>query len=119
MFAGIDELYREATDGEVNNFLGLDLINVQGEYSTEDVKTANRRRIKEALERYDHFDGEQKARLPHYISQYCQELYDVDTHKFKVESEEDLTKLLNIINQRYYTTELDGERRLANSVTKL
>ena len=119
IFTGIDELYREATDGEVNNFLELDIINVQGSLTANDVKTANRRRIKEALERYNHFNSDQKSRLPHYISQYCQELYDEDTQKFKVESEEDLTKLLNIINQRYYTTELDGERRLANSVTKL
>lgn len=32
-------------------------------------------------------------------------------------SEKELTELLNGMNQRYYTTEIDGEKRIANSVT--
>lgn len=36
---------------------------------------------------------------------------------FNINSEKELTELLNGMNQRYYTTEIDGEKRIANSVT--
>ena len=45
--------------------------------------------------------------------------YDATTNKFRISNEKELTELLNTLNQRYYTTEIDGEKRLANSVTKL
>lgn len=32
-------------------------------------------------------------------------------------SEKELTELLNGMNERYYITEIDGEKRIANSVT--
>lgn len=119
IFRGINELYREATDDEVTEFMELDMIDREDDFNNEKVKTQNRRKIKEALDRYNNFDSDKKAKMPSYIKKYCHELYDENTNKFKVSSEDDLTKLLNIINQRYYTTELDGEKRLANSVTIL
>lgn len=71
IFNGINELYREATDDEVETFLSMDIINLESDFSKDQVKTANRRRIKEATERYNNFSTEQKNRIPNYISQYC------------------------------------------------
>lgn len=119
IFNGINELYREATDDEVETFLSMDIINLESDFSKDQVKTANRRRIKEAAERYNNFSAEQKSRIPNYISQYCPNLYDATTNRFRISNEKELTELLNSLNQRYYTTEIDGEKRLANSVTKL
>ena len=53
IFDGINVLYREATNQEVEEFLEMDMINVAAGFSKDDVKTANRRRIKEATERYE------------------------------------------------------------------
>lgn len=97
----------------------MDIINIESNFSKDQVKTANRRRIKEATERYNNFSSEQKSRIPGYISQYCPNLYDETTNQFRISNESELTDLLNTLNQRYYTTEIDGEKRLANSVTKL
>lgn len=119
IFDGINVLYREATNQEVEEFLEMDMINVAAGFSKDDVKTANRRRIKEASERYHSFSPEQKAKIPSYISKYCPHIYDEATSKFNVNDENNLTDLLNVLNQRYYTTEIDDEKRLANSVTKL
>ena len=119
IFDGINVLYREATNQEVEEFLEMDMINVAAGFSKDDVKTANRRRIKEASERYHSFSPEQKAKIPSYISKYCPHIYDETTSKFNVNDENNLTDLLNVLNQRYYTTEIDDEKRLANSVTKL
>ena len=119
IFDGINILYREATNQEVEEFLKMDMINVADGFTKDDVKTANRRRIKEASERYRSFSPEQKAKIPSYINKYCPHIYDETTSKFNVDDENNLTDLLNVLNQRYYTTEIDDEKRLANSVTKL
>ena len=72
------------------------------------------------MDKYSTFTEEQKQRLHIYLQNYNSNLvYDVNTDKFKISSEKELTDLLNGINQRYYTTEIDGEKRLANSVITL
>ena len=119
IFDGINILYREATNQEVEEFFNMEMINVSDGFTKDDVKTANRRRIKEATERYRSFSPEQKARIPSYISKYCPHIYTEATSQFNVNDENSLTDLLNVLNQRYYTTEIDDEKRLANSVTKL
>ena len=120
IFSGIDSLYREATNEETNNFLELQILKVNQNFHSDNVKTANRRRIKAAMEKYDSFNEEQKADLPNYLKNYCGDnIYDEETGKFVIDNEEQLTKVLNGINQRFYTTEIDGEKRLANSVTPI
>jgi len=119
IFPGINILYNEATDDEVNSFLSMDMIDISEEYGCEHVKTANRRRIKEATERYNSFTIEQKEMIPKYISKYCSGLWNSETRKFIISNEDQLTDLLNTLNQRFYTTEIDQEKRLANSVTSL
>lgn len=118
IFTGISELYNEATDADTSGFMGLDILNIAEGYSVADVKTANRRRIKAAMDRYNNFDEDQKAQISGYLSQYIDDVPFVDG-KFNISGEEDLTKILNCLNQRYYTTEIDGEKRLANSVTPI
>lgn len=117
IFEGINVLYREATDDEVEKFLSMDVVNVSSGFNKDYVKTANRRRIKEATERYNNFTQQQKDKIPSYISKYCPSIYDANTNKFNVSNESELTIFLNTLNQRYYTTEIDGEKRLANSVS--
>lgn len=120
IFPGIDTLYREATNEETNNFLELQILNVNQNFNSDNVKTANRRRIKAAMEKYNSFSEEQKAELPAYLRTYCgDDIYDIESEKFVIDNEEQLTKVLNGINQRFYTTEIDGEKRLANSVTPI
>lgn len=53
-----------------------------------------------------------------YIGEYCPSLKTPD-NKFAVNSEDELKLLLYGIEQRFYTTLVGGERRLANSVIPL
>lgn len=119
IFAGINILYKEATNEEVSDFLNMDILEVASDFNEDNVKTANRRKIKEATERYNSFSQEQKDKIPQYLAKYCPNLYNAQTKRFCVEDEKGLTNLLNVFNQRYYTTEIDNEKRLANSVTAL
>lgn len=118
IFKGIYELYREATQEETEEFLENDFINLADDYSAENVKKANRKRIAMARETIARFTPAEKQDIFGYIREYCEELvFDENDSNFSVSNEEDLKKLLYGIEQRYYTTRIGGERRLANSVS--
>jgi hypothetical protein len=118
IFKGIYELYREATQEETEEFLENDFINLADDYSAENVKKANRKRIAMAKETIARFTPAEKQDIFGYIREYCEELvFDENDSNFSVSNEEDLKKLLYGIEQRYYTTRIGGERRLANSVS--
>lgn len=120
IFKGIEELYREATDEETTEFLNSSFINLTSGYSTLEVKTANRKRITMALETLKKFNLKEKKQIVKYISKYCKNLRtNEDKNTFDIGSERELKELIYGIEQRYYTTEIGNEKRLANSVIKL
>lgn len=117
IFPGINELYNEATDAEVEDALQLNILNVAPEFTKEQVKTANRRKIREAMDMYNGYTQEQKNMLPAYLRKYCPDLaFDPATSKFGINDEKTLTQLLNGLCQRYYTTEISNEKKVALSV---
>ena len=73
-----------------------------------------------AMDTLQTFTSRQKQTIFKYIKEYCADLaFDKDNQTFSISSEEDLKKLLYGIEQRYYTTKLGNEKRLANSVITL
>ena len=119
IFDGIDELYREATEDEVRNFLGYNFIELCDGFTSDNVKTNNRKRIALALETLRRFSENDKQTVFEYIKDYCPELANQNNNKFSVRNEDSLKRLLYGIEQRYYTTPVGDERRLANSVISL
>ncbi len=120
IFKGISELYREATQEETENFLNEDFIELQDDYDASKVKTANRKRIAMAVETFNSFTPEQKTQIFDYIKDYCPDIpFDKQNRKFAIKDEEGLKHLLWGIEQRYYTTRVGGEKRVANSVSKI
>jgi hypothetical protein len=120
IFNGIDELYKEATQQETEDFLENDFILLDNDYSAEKVKKANRKRIAMAMATLQRFSPEEKRDIFGYIREYCEDLnFDENDENFTIANEEELKKLLYGIEQRYYTTRTGGERRLANSITTL
>lgn len=116
IFSGINELYNEATDDEVDSALQLGILDVSPDFTKEKVKTANRRKIKEAMDMYNHYTPQQKTLLPQYLQKYCPGLvFDTATRKFGISDEKALTQLLNGLCQRYYTTEISNEKKVALS----
>lgn len=118
IFKGIDILYREATQQETEEFLENDFISLSEDYTAENVKKANRKRIALAQATLQTFTRRQKKQIFSYIREYCEDLeFDEDAENFSISNEEDLKKLLYGIEQRYYTTRIGNEKRLANSIT--
>jgi len=118
IFDGIDELYREATEDEVKNFLNYNFIELSNGFVSDKVRTNNRKRIAKALEILHTFSEVEKKKVFKYIKDYCPEIADKN-NKFRINNEDSLKKLLYGIEQRYYTTLIGKERRLANSVISL
>lgn len=115
IFKGIAELYREATDAETEHFLQNDFITLKNEYGTSSVKTANRKRIALAVKTLSELSQEDRSNIFNYIGEYCPDLKTED-NTFSVGSEDDLKMVLFGIEQRFYTTPVGGEKRIANSV---
>lgn len=118
IFRGIEELYCEATDDEVEDFLGAKFIQLKNDYSTEKVKKANRKRIALAIKSLSEYTDEQKNTIFSYTNEYFPNL-DFNGTSFEVSSEEDLKNLLYGIEQRFYTTVATKEKRCASSVYSL
>lgn len=118
IFKGIYDLYKEATQEETAEFLQNDFINLDENYTAENVKKANRKRIAMAQATLQTFNRRQKRQIFSYIREYCEDLaFDENDENFAISNEEDLKKLLYGIEQRYYTTRIGNEKRLANSIT--
>lgn len=115
IFNGISVLYREATQEETATFLENDFISLENDYSAENVKQANRKRIAMAVDTMNRYDNEQKAAVFESLREYCPDLIAEDG-AFYISCENQLKLLLYGIEQRFYTTPDGRERRIANSI---
>lgn len=120
IFPGIDYLFREATAEEVEVFLNQDFIKLDNGYGVDSVKTYNRKRIGLVNSLLKQMDKKQLNNTLKYVRKYCNDLkFDDEEKRFILESEGDLKSLVFGIDQRFYTTEVSKEKRLANSVIRL
>lgn len=120
IFSGIGTLYREATEEDTASFLENDFINLTDDYNAERVQKANRKRIAMAMDTFNNFSNAQKTSIYDYIKVYCEDLEFSEEDKcFDIGNEQNLKLLMFGIEQRYYTTPIGNEKRVANSVTAI
>lgn len=121
IFKGIDVLYKEATDQEVEQFLEEDFIELADDYNLAKVSKPNRKRIALAMDTLNAMETEERDQMLSYIHSYCDQKlrFDTDNGKFEIKTDDELKYLLYGIEQRFYTTPLSKERRLANSVQSM
>ncbi|MDD3416274.1 MAG: hypothetical protein PHY47_20120 [Lachnospiraceae bacterium] len=118
IFRGIQEIYREATDEEVAKFLSEDFVTVGSGYGTGKVGKANRKRLAWAVDKLRNFKPKQRKEIFEYIHEYNPQL-PYKNKSFTIGSEDDLKNLVFGIDQRFYTTAVTKEPRVANSVLPL
>ncbi|EPL3049033.1 ATP F0F1 synthase synthase [Morganella morganii] len=121
IFPGIDMLYKEATNEEVENFLSEPFIELSSEYEVEKVSKPNRKRVALAMATLATMSSEDKVNMLTYIDGYCDQRlnFDQENNKFLISTDDELKHLLYGIEQRFYTTPFGHEKRLANSVQVL
>ena len=118
IFPGIDELYKEATQEEVRQFLKEPFIKLTNGFDAEKVSKPNRKRIALALETLAALPAQDKQAMILYINAYCQNSLTLDekTGLFEIPGDGELKLLVYGIEQRFYTTQIGQEKRIANSV---
>ena len=114
IFPGIEELDREATQPEVDKFLGHGTIELQEEYDAHSVGSHNRKRIADIGNKYLNLSSEKQQELVDYAKDKTGIKFGNGT--FKISSETDLKNLLYAMDQRYYYADIYEENRVANSV---
>ncbi|WP_421326112.1 ATP F0F1 synthase synthase [Aeromonas veronii] len=122
IFTGIDELYKEATNEEVEQFLAEPFIELTDDYNLNKVSKPNRKRIGLAMATLEAMSDDYKTNMLDYIDGYCGEqrlIFDRENRKFEISTDDELKILLYGIEQRFYTTPFSHEKRLANSVQTL
>lgn len=121
IFKGIDVLYKEATKEEVGEFLTESFIELKDDYGVDKVSKPNRKRVALAMNTLEAMPDQDRDQMLSYIHSYCDQKlkFDKDNSKFEITTDEELKYLLYGIEQRFYTTPLGQEKRLANSVQAL
>ncbi len=120
IFNGIEIMYKEATKEETEDFVKNSFIELGQNYSVDKIKTMNRKRIAMAIETLKTFDNNQRKEVLEYTHKYYPHLeYEVDKEIFTINNENEMKYLLWGIEQRYYTTPITKEKRVANSVSRI
>lgn len=117
IFKGMDQLYKEATEAETQAFLQCDFIDLSQQFGANQVTIPNRKRIALVTETLSRLTDDEKSAIYDYTNEYGQVTYE--NGKFKIESDDDLKFLLWGIEQRFYTTQIGGEKRVANSIINI
>lgn len=114
IFKGISELYREATNEEVEEFLDSDFVTTDEKFTADKIKTNNRKRIALILNELRKMTESDKKKIISYTKKYCPNL-KYDNKQFIISSDKDLKSLLFGIQEKYFTTEITKQRKCANS----
>lgn len=117
VFKGMDQLYKEATGAETQSFLESEFLEVSNVYNANSVTIPNRKRIALVNETLNKLSDDEKIAIYDYTNEYGQVSYE--NGKFKIENDEDLKFVLWGIEQRFYTTHIGGEKRVANSIISI
>lgn len=118
IFKGVDELYKEATDDEVKDFMNEPFVSLKDNFEMSKVSKPNRKRIALAMDTLKNMSDEDRKSMLGYVGSYCSEKLKIDEElsSVQISNDNELKFLLYGIEQRFYTTPFGKERRLANSV---
>ncbi|WP_430592511.1 hypothetical protein [Humidisolicoccus flavus] len=119
IFKGIDVLYKDATDEQVQEFLRYDFIDTA--LQPNGVSKPNRKRIALAMDTLSEMSPVERDSVFAYIGEYSEGKlrFDTSTGVFSVEDDDQLKTLVYGIEQRFYTTLVGDEKRLANSIVRI
>ena len=113
IFPGIEELHREATQEEVDDFISSDFIKLDG-IQSQLIGVLNRKRIADIGNKFNRLSNDKKIVLVQYAKDKAG--LELEEDKLVVKNDKDLKNLLFALDQRYYYADVYEENRVANSV---
>lgn len=120
LFPGIKKMYKELTEQETNEFLSSTLFELKEEMSSDFVALSNRRKIASIIDGkvIDLKDTETCEKYLEYAKQYNLDL-EIADGKIALIDNSDIGKVISLLGESFYTTEITGERREIRSSRKL
>ena len=122
IFPSIVDMYKVATDQDVEEFLKHSFIEFDNGYEVRDVSRLSRKHIALATDTLGKMNPSQERELVQYIKKYCNKKlqFTPNGKAVIVSKNSDLKLFLYGLGQRFYTTQIgQREKRLANSVQLL
>lgn len=111
IFEKLDELYREATNEEIENFFSIPYINLTIP-DIDGISVNRRKKIALTQDRIGNFE-EEKDKIISYGKKYESDI--LQDEKFCVNCPKELDILLDVLLERYYTGEFSNKKKKSNS----
>lgn len=119
IFKGINTLYKEATHSEVLSFFSKPFIKLEGDFCADNVSKLNRKNIALAINSLNQMSQGKKDDIIDYINGYSDVGLRFEDDKFIVSSNYELKMLVYGLDQRFHTTQVGNQKRVANSVISI
>lgn len=119
IFEGAANLYKVATSAEVTSFLSLPFLSIANGFGHQNVSVLNRKKISLCMDLFLKMNVIDQQNILNEIKIYKSDIYDATTGQFIIDSDEKLKFFLYGIQERYFTTPVSHERRVANSIVSI
>ena len=121
MFKGIDIFYQDDTLEEKEAFLDNSLFSV-GDFNLNFISLADTKRLADIRESemYDFNDPDTQSRIRAYANAYPSAGVGIDNEgKVMIDSKRDLRALLKLLEQKFFTSEITGEKLEATRTKRM
>ncbi len=120
LFPGIQKMYKEITEKETNEFLSSPLFELKEEMSSDFISLANRKKIASIIDgkSVDLADTDLHRKYIAYAEEYNLDL-EIKEGKIALIDNTDIGKVIDLLGEKFYTTEINGEKREIRSSRKM
>jgi hypothetical protein len=119
IFDGASELYKAATDQQVQSFINNPCITLANGFESKKVSVLNRKKIALCLDSFSALLPADQANVLAETKVDAPDIVCKDTGNFIIGDDKALKLFLYGLQERYYTTKVGKEKRIANSVLKI
>ena len=116
IFDGIEILYRDATQAEVDVFLSNSLFSIK-DYDKDEMGILNLKRLASVKDKLGQVSD--KKEFCQSLKLYCNDIQIQNGDTIVLKTDNDLKNVLYHLDERFYTTPISKEKRLANSIIKI
>ena len=120
LFPGIQKVFKELTEKETNEFLSSTMFELKDEMSSEFIGLRNRKRIAAVInaKTIDLASPEVYGKYIAYASRYDLDL-EIDNGKIALIDNADISKVIDLFVENFYTSEITKEKREIRTSKKL
>ena len=120
LFPGIHKVFKELTEKVTNEFLSSELFELKEEMSSDFIGLKNRKLISSIIENktIDLKDPIVYGKYINYAQDYNLDL-EIESGKIALIDNSDISKVISLFGEKFYTTDITGEKREISTSKKL